>query len=164
MNGVSWVRVRSAPKRASGAFAWKTRTGSDLPLSVAGFELLVVEDLRRRLVGVEADRDPHLGRDGLDPRGGVDRVAGEHPLSRAGHDPKTDERLAGVDADAERQRRSADASSSAASSAIRSAARTARSGSSSWAAGTPKTPTTASPMNFSTTPPYASIRSRAIAT
>ena len=39
--------------------------------------------------------------------------------------------------------------SRSASSAIRSPARTARSGSSSCAAGTPKTPTTASPMNFS---------------
>ena len=44
------------------------------------------------------------------------------------------------------------------SSMIRSAARTARSGSSSWASGTPNTPTTASPMNFSTTPPWDSMR------
>ena len=36
MKGVSWVRVRSVPNRASGFFAWNTRTGSDLPLSVAG--------------------------------------------------------------------------------------------------------------------------------
>ena len=36
MNGVSWVRVRSVPNRARGFFAWKTRTGSDLPLRVAG--------------------------------------------------------------------------------------------------------------------------------
>ena len=48
------------------------------------------------------------------------------------------------------------------SSVIRSAARTARSGSSSWARGTPNTPTTASPMNFSTTPPWDSIRLRQI--
>ena len=39
------------------------------------------------------------------------------------------------------------------SSTGRNPARTARSGSSSWGAGTPKTPTTASPMNFSTVPP-----------
>ncbi len=51
--------------------------------------------------------------------------------------------------------------SRSASSQIRSAARTARSGSSSWAAGTPNTPSTASPMNFSTTPPCASICLRA---
>ena len=37
---------------------------------------------------------------------------------------------------------------------MRRPARTARSGSSSCAAGTPKTPTTASPMNFSTVPPW----------
>ena len=35
-----------------------------------------------------------------------------------------------------------------------SAARTARSASSSWAVGVPHTAITASPMNFSTTPPY----------
>ena len=40
---------------------------------------------------------------------------------------------------------------------MRSPARTARSGSSSCTAGTPKTPTTASPMNFSTVPPWDSI-------
>ena len=48
------------------------------------------------------------------------------------------------------------------SSMIRSAARTARSGSSSCASGTPKTPTTASPMNFSITPPWDSMRARQI--
>ena len=46
-------------------------------------------------------------------------------------------------------------------SRMRSAARTARSGSSSCTAGTPKTPTTASPMNFSTVPPWVSISLRA---
>ena len=40
------------------------------------------------------------------------------------------------------------------------AARTARSGSSSWATGAPKIATTASPMNFSTVPPYRSSSTR----
>jgi hypothetical protein len=44
---------------------------------------------------------------------------------------------------------------------IPSAARIARAGSSSCATGTPKTAMTASPMNFSTVPPRASISSRA---
>ncbi|TML64184.1 MAG: hypothetical protein E6G17_03315 [Actinobacteria bacterium] len=43
---------------------------------------------------------------------------------------------------------------------MRSAARRARDGSSSCATGTPKAATTASPMNFSTVPPSASISSR----
>ena len=43
---------------------------------------------------------------------------------------------------------------------IRSAARRALAASSSWAAGTPKAAMTASPMNFSTVPPSASISSR----
>ena len=42
-------------------------------------------------------------------------------------------------------------------SRIASAARTARSGSSSCACGMPKTAITASPLNFSTVPPRASI-------
>ena len=52
---------------------------------------------------------------------------------------------------------------SAIASKIRSPARTARSGSSSWATGAPKTAITASPMNFSTVPPNPSTsrRSRA---
>ncbi len=43
--------------------------------------------------------------------------------------------------------------SSVSASTIRSPARTARSASSSWATGAPKTAMTASPMNFSTVPP-----------
>ena len=45
-------------------------------------------------------------------------------------------------------------------SRIASAARTARSGSSPWAMGAPKTAITASPMNFSTVPPKDSITER----
>ncbi len=40
------------------------------------------------------------------------------------------------------------------------AARTARSASSSWTCGTPNTAMTASPMNFSTVPPWRSIGAR----
>ncbi len=45
-------------------------------------------------------------------------------------------------------------------SSMRCAARNARAGSSSCATGTPKAAMTASPMNFSTVPPSASIASR----
>ena len=45
---------------------------------------------------------------------------------------------------------------SGSASRISSAARTARSASSSWTVGTPKTAMTASPMNFSTVPPWCS--------
>jgi hypothetical protein len=48
-------------------------------------------------------------------------------------------------------------------SSTASPARTARSASSSCAAGAPNTAITASPMNFSTVPPNASIRSRTAA-
>ncbi len=50
--------------------------------------------------------------------------------------------------------------SSSTMSRTTSAARTARSASSPWATGAPKTPITASPMNFSTTPPNDSISRR----
>ena len=43
---------------------------------------------------------------------------------------------------------------------ISTAARTALSASSSWTWGTPKTAMTASPMNFSTVPPWRSIAAR----
>ena len=52
--------------------------------------------------------------------------------------------------------RTSSSSSSRTQSRIASAARTARSGSSSWAIGAPKTAMTASPMNFSTVPPRTS--------
>ena len=107
-NGVSCVRVRSTPRRARGAVAWKTRTGSLLPFRSAGGELLVVEDERGRLAGRRADGDAHLGRDRLDARRGVDRVAGEEPLAGPGVDAEPDERLAGVDADPEPKRRAAE--------------------------------------------------------
>jgi hypothetical protein len=51
-------------------------------------------------------------------------------------------------------------SPSLSASRIASAARTARSGSSSCATGAPKTAITASPMNFSTVPPCRSISAR----
>jgi len=54
-------------------------------------------------------------------------------------------------------------SSSPTESRIASAARTARSGSSSWETGAPKTAITASPMNFSTVPPCRSSSARSCA-
>ena len=68
-----------------------------------------------------------------------------------------DERLARVDADAELELGLLVERSSRGSA---SAARTARSGSSSCATGAPKTAITASPMNFSTVPPKRSSSSR----
>src|SRR5215213_5801944 len=56
--------------------------------------------------------------------------------------------------------RTSSSSSSRIQSRIASAARTARSGSSSWATGAPKTAITASPMNFSTVPPRCSSSER----
>ena len=69
---------------------------------------------------------------------------------------KVGQHLAGLDADAQaRSGRVADDAGDRLADCISSAARTARSGSSSWVAGTPKTASIASPANFSTVPPIA---------
>ena len=133
-----------------------------LPLQRRGLQLLVVEHHRGRLIGRKADRDTHLRRDRLQPRRGVDRIPRQHPLPQPRTRTQTHQRLAGVHPHPQPQRRAADRLQLLRALHDPQPARTARSGSSSCAAGTPNTPTTASPMNFSTTPPCASIRARAI--
>ena len=77
------------------------------------------------------------------------------PSPAAGRAPSGDERLAGRDPEPDLQ-----LAVLLAHSRIASAARTARSGSSSCATGAPKTAITASPMNFSTVPPKRSSSPR----
>ena len=137
--------------------------GLALALENGRGQLLVVEPVSVARQVPSPDRDAHFGRDRLDAGRRVDAVAGQEPLANARPDVQPHERLASVDADPEAERRPAQGRRSRASSVIRRAARTARSGSSPWATGTPKTPTTASPMNFSTTPPWSSICDRTIA-
>ena len=98
----------------------------------------------------------------LEPRGDVDRVAGHEALARrrvAGDD------LAGVHAGAVREpdapaRARARRSARSSACCIPAAARTARRASSSCSRGRPKTAMTASPMNFSTMPPWRSSSAR----
>ena len=71
-----------------------------LALERRRLQLFVVEDRRRRVMGGETDRDPHLRGRRLQPSRGVDRVAGEEAFAGAGLDAEPDERLAGVDPDA----------------------------------------------------------------
>ena len=105
---------------------------------------------------------PFDRRGGLQADGRVDDVAGGHALALARPRAERDERLAGVDGDPHVEA-AGRRSFSAIPSRIASAARTARSGSSSCATGAPKSAMTASPMNFSTVPPKrsSSLRSRA---
>ena len=127
-------------------------TGSALPFNVEWIDRLRLDGGANELHRRPADKDVTGLCRLLEAGGGVDRVAGSEALLGAGHD------LAGVDADpglyAERGERSR----------ISTAARQARSASSSCAAGTPNTAITASPMNFSTVPPcdstIAFIRSK----
>ena len=109
----------------------------------------------RGAAGRLADQDRARLRGGLDAGGGVDEVAGDHPLAVG---PERDRGLAGEHAGAGRVEAPASSVGTAATSS--SAARTARSASSSFATGAPQTAITASPMNFSTVPPYRSISAR----
>ena len=120
------------PFSASGSTA-STRTASRTSARVSA----PMNDLARR-------------RGLLEPRGDVDRVAGDERLALS-----ADDDLAGVDADPclepvlrDRARASP------------TRARTARSASSSCETGMPKTAMTASPTNFSTVPPWRSRMTR----
>ena len=122
-----------------------------LALQLVRAGLLVGDRLLGRAPGRLADE--HRSRLGgrLDPRGGVDEVAGDHALA-LGAD--RDRRLAGEHAGARAQLRRVELVAERRTAATRSsAARTARSASSSVAVGVPQTAITASPMNFSTVPP-----------
>ena len=86
----------------------------------------------------------------LETRGDVDGVPGDERLALA-----ADDDLAGVDSDARLEPVLGDRGL-----ASPTAARTARSASSSCETGIPKTAMTASPTNFSTVPPWRSMIAR----
>ena len=146
------AEARPSPRSAS-----QTRTGSALPLASTGAASRVLDRALGRAVRRLVDEDAVHRRGRLQPRRRVDDVARGHALARLRPRIERDERLAG------RDRRSgprASPSSASAHSRIASAARTARSGSSSCATGAPKSAMTASPMNFSTVPPKRSSSAR----
>ena len=111
-----------------------------------------------RRVAVADEHRPRR-RNRLEAAGGVDEIAGDHAHAAG---PDRDDRLAGLDSRPQtpgrRYPRAAPIRRTA--STRSSAARTARSASSSWAIGVPHTAMTASPMNFSTVPPYRSTIAR----
>ena len=158
------------PRRPARAQAAADRTpssrnagiGSDLPLSSSGSTASSSVDVRDQLAGERPDQ--HLVRAGglLEARGDVDGVAGDEPLPR-GRVARDD--LAGVDAGAVLER---DAEARVELGVQRPRARPAsrrrrapparrrpRAG-----CGRPNTAITASPMNFSTVPPWRSSSSR----
>ena len=150
------------PRRETGALARQAATGADVPLSLRP-ERFVVEHARGEGVGRLTHDDAHGRGDRLQARGDVDGVADEQTLPGAGFDVEPHERLAGVDADADPARLPADArhvgepfdeAQPGAHGALGVVLVRDR-----HAEG----PTTASPMNFSTVPPCASITLRATA-
>ncbi len=138
-------RTASEPRRAS-----QTGIGLAFPFASTGVGAPVVDRLARRAVRRLVDDDAVHGRGALQPSGGVDDVARGHPLARVGR--ASSETSASPVVIPTRS----SSPSSTAKSRIASAARTARSGSSSCAVGAPKSAMTASPMNFSTVPPRRS--------
>ena len=95
-------------------------------------------------------------------RRGVDHVAGDHRLSQAGLGIQGHERFSVLTAIRTFRSRGISGVHGRCGVPTASAARTAGSASSPNAVGAPKTPTTASPMNFSTTPPKDSISVRTV--
>ena len=135
-----------------------------LALGAYRLECQVLDRARGREVRCLADEDAVDGRGLLQARCDVDEVRDDAARPRPGRtsglksaSPVDTPTLTASCAP------SAVSARSAIASRILSAARTARSGSSSWATGAPKTAITASPMNFSTVPPRCSTfqRSRA---
>ena len=105
--------------------------------------------------GLLADEDPVDGRAPLDARGGVDHVTGDHCLALTRRSVERDESLAGVDSDP-------NVEIAAGLVVVQSRDRILHHKRGAHRAlrvvfvrdGAPKTPTTASPMNFSTVPPW----------
>ena len=150
ISGVSAAHARRALRaRRASPVASQAGTGSSLPFSVERLEPLVGDRLAGGAVGALADGDAARPPGGLQPRGDVDGVA-HHRVAVA---DGARHHLAGVDPDPQREAdavaRSLWRLTSSIASCIASPARTARSGSSSWATGAPKTPITLSPMNLS---------------
>ena len=108
--------------------------------------------------GEGAEQDLARCRGLLEPGRRVDRVAGDEPWPPVGSPATTSPVAIPVRKRTAMPRPRASSVSSAASSVrMSAAARTARSASSSWTTGMPKTAITASPMNFSTVPPWCSM-------
>src|SRR3954466_668698 len=72
-----------------------------LPLRLDRLRLAVIDDVARRAVRPLADEDAVDRRRALQPRGGVDDVAGHHCVALAGLRSERDERLTGVDGGAD---------------------------------------------------------------
>ena len=154
---------RSGRRAEAGARDAAARPASRAPAPLLPLAATRLRAPRRRwrlgeLVGERADGDAAGRRGGLQPRRRVDGVAGEEAARRS---PGVTSRRTRASPVLTPTRTCSGVPSGrvmpSSASTMRRPARTARSGSSSCTAGTPKTPTTASPMNFSTVPPWDSI-------
>ena len=134
--------------------------GVALPLRVDRLELLVTDHVPRGPIGLLTDHETARPALTVWSREAVFTTSPNASASPdSGRDPIDDDRLARVHRrpDLERARPGRPRFRSSIACTTRSPARTARSASSPWATGAPKTAITASPMNFSTVPPNRSI-------
>ena len=133
-----------------------------LALELERLDRLDLDGVAHEAVGQIADEDLARRRGLFQPRRGVDRVAGHEPLSTgriAGDDLARIHACAVRQTDAERPLELTVESRQLPAASPRPPA-TARSASSSWTVGSPKTAMIASPMYFSTVPPCRSSSER----
>ena len=146
---------RRRRSRARASTASHAGTGCGLALGHDRLDLPVGDRAIGGVVGRLADQDAVDGAADWSRAAVLTTSPDATPSPRAASAPEHDQRLAGVRRRRARAGRGPAPRSFSRSIAARieSAARTARSGSSSWATGAPKSAITASPMNFSTVPP-----------
>ena len=147
----------SVPNRARAWDASQTATGSDFPFASTGGRFAVVHSVSRGAICRLVDEHAVDRRGALETSGGVDDVAGGHSLAGIRLCIELDERLAGRDPHAELEpllelRTRGWRAPHVPRAPDRPRAPT----------GAPKSAITASPMNFSTVPPYrsSSVRTR----
>ena len=148
------VRVTSVPNRDRAAFAHHSRTGSALPFSSTGSSSSnsKIEAVASWVVSPTAI--PLTGATPCSREAVFTTSPVTNPSPCSGRAPsETTASPVLMPIRTLRSRAGSSALASAIASRIRSPARIARSASSSWASGAPKTAITASPMNFSTVPP-----------
>ena len=159
--GVAAERWKSAPRREMTPRASQRWSGADLPLAVnfGSSSKLIAREVRRCVV-----------RPATTPMGGASArrraaVFTESPTRNPSPELGTTRRRTRarpvLTPTRTCSRSSARGGSLSIASTMARPARTPRSASSSCAVGTPKAPTTASPMNFSTVPPKRSMMVRA---
>ena len=160
MNGVRTCRSTSAPKRLRSPMGRQRRSGSALPLTRTGSSSWYsARCLVARYVASDTIAPP-IGATSCRRAAVLTTSPVTIPSAAAAEPATTSVSPVEMPIRTARSRPGFASFSSSIARSIAKAHRRPRSASSSWAAGAPKTATTASPMNFSTVPPKRSIAFR----